>query len=109
MSLHLFYHNPHSPYGFSSEAIPGLHLEWGINIWKQLLSGRITCYNQYRKSHLTGDWAPGTIVVKRSNYLVLDLPLLPFSHQLLYPLMYTAWREGNLHSFDLADYPELFI
>lgn len=109
MNLYLFYHNPHSPYGFSSTWIPIGSSDWSMNVWKHLLSGRITCYNQYRKSHLTQDWAPSTIVVKRLNYLVLDFPKFPFSHQLLYPLMYTAWREGNLHSFNLADYPELFI
>lgn len=104
MNLYLFYHNPHSPYGFSSIAMPPM-----ASGWCNLMSGRISCYNQYRKSQLTQDWAPDTIVVKRPNYLVLDLPEFPFSRQILYPLMYTAWRAGNLHSFDLADYPELFI
>lgn len=104
--LYLFYHNPHSPYGFYATPI----YSYEVGVWKQLMSGRITRYNPYHKSYITGSRAPSSIIVKRPNYLVLESPRGLLSvKQVLYPALYDAWRAGKLHDFTLADYPELLV
>jgi hypothetical protein len=66
--------------------------------------GRATFFNPHCAN------APSSIIVKRHNILLLDIPrTLDNLHYLILKLAHTYWKAGKLHSFDLADHPELLV
>ena len=67
-----------------------------------IYQGRATFFNPHNTN------APNSIVVKPRNLLLLYIPRSLDHHHIL-KLAYTYWKAGKLHSFDLADHPELFI
>jgi hypothetical protein len=106
--LYYIFHNPHSPTQMSldrywchkthNEFIPDGR---DTNL---IYQGRATFFNPHNTN------APNSIVVRRGNLLLLDIPRsLDPVHQHILKLAYTYWKAGKLHSFDLTDYPELFV
>jgi hypothetical protein len=68
-----------------------------------IYQGRATFFNPHSAN-------ASSIIVKRCNLLLLDIPrALDNLHYQILKLAYTYWKAGKLHSFDLADHPELLI
>jgi hypothetical protein len=108
--LYYIFHNPHSPTQMSLDRYWDFKTPDGLPTDNRdtslIRQGRATFFNPHNTMPI-----PSSIIVKPCNLLLLDLPSLEtFSdYQYILKLAYTYWKAGKLHSFDLADYPELFV
>jgi hypothetical protein len=106
--LYYIFHNPHSPTQMSIDRYWDFNTPDGFPTdcrdTSLIYQGRATFFNPHSAN------APSSIIVKRRNLLLLDIPRsLDNLHYQILKLAYTYWKAGKLHSFDLADHPELFV